>query len=154
MAWGKAVLASIAIIVGAGCASNTTGSDSETGIDAAPPTTSSAGPRSQVIEQLSLPPGADLLKGDSEYEMWVLTQAPAAAVAFVQPQLPIDSELHGFPWCKSVTKPDSTRWLWGSPDDGISVAVTDDQTGANPGGSRVAVMTGMDGGALATNCVG
>ncbi|OBG21759.1 hypothetical protein A5765_21675 [Mycolicibacterium celeriflavum] len=107
-----------------------------------------------MIEQLSLPPGADLLSGDTDYEMWVLSQSPSAAVAFVEPQLPINNELNGFPWCKSVTEPDSTRWLWGSPDNGISVAVTDDQTGANPGGSRVAVMTGMDGGALATNCVG
>jgi hypothetical protein len=100
-----------------------------------------------------MPQNATLLMGDTGYEMWVVSQARPGVVEYLTPQLPIKGDLQALHWCKTLTGPDATRWLWGRPDDGISVAVTDDKFGNNPGGSRVAIMTGSDGGSLATECV-
>lgn len=136
----KVLLAILAALVAMGC-------------DATAHGTPDVGSRSQVIEQLSLPAGASLLMGDTEYEMWVLPDSMSSVVSYVAPQLPITAELKNLPWCKTVTEPGQTRWLWGSEDDGISVSVKDDESGANSGGSRLAIMTGADGGFLATDCV-
>ena len=135
-----------------GCSTATTDSADKTSSSAPTTLAAPAGPRSQVIEALSLPAGSELLMGDPTYEMWVIHQPRSAVIPLLEPQLPTKGTLKALPWCKAETKSDSTRWLWGSPSDGISVAVTDDKFGNNVGGSRVAIMTGMDGGSQATDC--
>lgn len=90
------------------------------------------------------------MKGDTKYEMWVVPGSVSDVLSEVEPQLPISRSYGSLPWCKTVTKADETRWLWGSPDDGLSVSVYPDKYQGT--GTRVAIMTGMDGGFLATDC--
>ena len=99
-----------------------------------------------------MPPGSHLVIGDTGYEMWSVPPARSSVVSFLQPQLPIAGELNALPWCKTLTEPDQTKWIWGTPAGGLSVGVMDDHMDA--GGTRVGIMTGMDGGAFATGCAG
>lgn len=69
--------------------------------------------------------------------------------SYLEPQLPISRTYEGMAWCKTITKPNETRWLWGLQDNGLSIAV---YKGAYGDETRVSIMTGLDGGALATGC--
>lgn len=116
--------------------------------------TLASGPRSQVVTQLTMPPGAQLAQRlNTHFENWMVDRNRDSVESYLEPQLPVFRDFDGLPWCKTATTEfdgrKETKWVWGTAGDGLMVFVTGITNSAN---SRVLVVTGVTAGNNATGC--
>src|ERR1700756_2131698 len=63
-----------------------------------------SGPRSQVVKQLTLPPGSQLAgPANTWFENWMVDRTRDSVESYLAPQLPVFKGFDGRPWCKKVT---------------------------------------------------
>jgi len=118
------------------------------------PTPLGTGPRSQVVTQLTMPPGAERAQNlDTYFENWMVDRNRDSVESFLAPQLPVFRDFDGRPWCKTVTTEfdgrKETKWVWGTAGDGLMIFVTGM---TNDASSRVLVVTGATAGKNAIGC--
>jgi hypothetical protein len=150
----------IAAMLMSGCAATSTNGDraaSPSSRNSMQPSTAAAlsGPRSQVVKNLVMPPGAVPGVSYTYWESWTVPgKSRSDLLAYLAQQLPISKDYDGLPWCKTITLPTETRWVWGSPDNqtaGLYIRVTDDPK--DPESGEVYIMNGSDAAANADECV-
>ncbi len=112
------------------------------------------GPRSQVVTQVTMPPGSELAQRlDTYFENWVVDRNRDSVESYLAPQLPVFRDFDGRPWCKTVTTEfngtKETKWVWGTADNGLMIFVTGITNSDN---LRVLVVTGATAGKNATGC--
>jgi hypothetical protein len=142
----------VAVVVG-GCSLPDRSGDAQT------PTAPLSEPRSQVVKQLTMPPGSVLADRIGTYfENWLVHHTADLVDSYLAPQLPVFKDFDGRPWCNTVTtmfnRTKETKWVWGTADDGLMVFVTGIADSSDPGShySRVIVLTGAAAGKNATGC--
>ncbi|MGO9151975.1 hypothetical protein [Mycobacterium sp.] len=118
------------------------------------PTPLGTGPRSQVVTQLTMPPGSELAQSlDTYFENWMVDRNRDSVESYLAPQLPVFREFDGRPWCKTATTEfngtKETKWVWGAADTGLMIFVTGSTDSDH---SRVLVVTGATAGKNATGC--
>ncbi|MDT5094895.1 MAG: hypothetical protein QOH60_4258 [Mycobacterium sp.] len=85
------------------------------------------GPRSLLVPEVTLPPGARQYSGKPAppgFEFWEVPGSYDRLVALMRSELPTHAELNGMPWCGEVTD-NMTSWAWGFAADTIGVSLTD-----------------------------
>jgi hypothetical protein len=86
------------------------------------------GPRSVLVPELTLPPGARPYVGKNPtppgFEFWEVPATHRDLVTEMRSELPIAGPLNGMPWCGELSDA-VTSWAWGSPDDTIGVSLID-----------------------------
>ncbi len=86
------------------------------------------GPRSRLVPEMTLPPGARPYTGKQPtppgFEFWEVPGSHHDLVALMRSELPVFGSLNGMPWCGEVS--DSiTSWAWGTAADTIGVSLID-----------------------------
>ena len=135
---------------------STSSASGPNGFSTAPqsPTPLTSGPRSQLVTQLTMPPGSELAQRlDTYFENWAVDRNRDSVESYLAPQLPVFRDFDGRPWCKTVTTEfngtKETKWVWGTADNGLMIFVTGITNSDN---SRVLVVTGATAGKNATGC--
>ncbi|MDT5010478.1 MAG: hypothetical protein QOH57_2095 [Mycobacterium sp.] len=85
------------------------------------------GPRSLLVPEVTLPPGARPYTGKPAppgFEFWEVPGSYDHLVAQMRSELPTHNDLNGMPWCGEVTDT-MTSWAWGFAADTIGVSLTD-----------------------------
>ena len=90
-------------------------------------TTTAGGPRAQQAADLTFPPGSEILAAEdtalASYERWQVKGTREFLESYLTPQLPISKEYDGLPWCKTVTLPKQTQWVWANSDGYLMITV-------------------------------
>jgi hypothetical protein len=106
-------------------------------------------PRAQIAAKLTFPAGSEILAADDTYERWQFKGTREFLESYLARKLPISKEYDGLPWCKTVTFPRGTKWVWANSDGYLIIALGD---GYQPYRSHVIIMRGMNAGTLTTDC--
>jgi hypothetical protein len=86
------------------------------------------GPRSRLVPEVTLPPGARPYDGKyptpQGFEFWEVPGSHHELVEQMRSELPTFKPLNGLPWCGELNDA-VTSWAWGSAADTIGVSLID-----------------------------
>jgi hypothetical protein len=86
------------------------------------------GPRSRLVPEMTLPPGARPYDGQyptpQGFEFWEVPGNHHELVDLMRSELPTFKPLNGMPWCGELSDA-VTSWAWGSAADTIGVSLID-----------------------------